>query len=106
LKVTDKNDKLYTKGEAVNTMSKDLQTVDFEYFEENKTKFFEEYGHKFLAIKDRVILGAFDTFDDALKTTLKTESPGTFIVQECTGDEMNLMHVFQNNVLPANSLVM
>jgi hypothetical protein len=85
-------------------MSKDLQTVDFEYFEKNRSNFFSEYGHKFLVIKDMAVLGAFNTFGEALKTTLKTESPGTFIVQECAGDDVNLMHVFQNNVIPVDGL--
>jgi hypothetical protein len=85
-------------------MPKDLQTADFEYFRENRTALYEKYGHRYLAIKNKSVLGDFDTFDDAVKTTLKAEQPGTFIVQECTDSNKNYTHMFQNNVSPSGVL--
>jgi hypothetical protein len=82
-------------------MSADVQDRDFEFFEKNRGKFYSEYGHKFLAIKNASVMGAFDTFDEAVKTALRTERPGTFIVQECSESSVNYTQIFQNNVLPA-----
>jgi hypothetical protein len=73
-------------------------TSDFDYFKENMISFFKEYGERFIAIKDKTVLGVYDTFDEALTETLKTEELGTFIVQQCTDNDVNFTHVFQSNV--------
>jgi len=71
---------------------------NFEYFKENMLQFYNEYGSKFIAIKDRKVLGVYDTFDEALEVTLKSEKIGTFIVQQCTDDATNFTSTFQSNV--------
>ena len=61
----------------------DQQDLDFNYYLENMPGFYETYGQKFLAIKNLNILGVYDTFNEALDTTLKTEELGSFLIQEC-----------------------
>jgi hypothetical protein len=85
-------------------MNDNLQAVDFRFFEENKSKLYEEYGHKYLAIKNKTVLGAFDTFDAAVKGALKSEQLGTFIIQECVNNDTDCMQVFQNIIFPAGNL--
>ena len=58
---------------------------DFKWFVDNYQSLFDEYGHKFLAIKDKHVIGAYNSFMDAVEST--HEEPGTFIVQECNGNE-------------------
>ena len=57
---------------------------DFSWFVENYDALYAEYGHKFLVIKHRTVLGAYDTMRQALDNT--HEKRGTFIVQECNGN--------------------
>lgn len=59
--------------------------ADFKWFIDNYQALFEQYGHAFLAIKDQRVIGAYNSFKDALENT--HEELGTFIVQECNGDE-------------------
>ena len=59
--------------------------ADFKWFVENYDVLFEQYGHKFLAIKNKTVLGAYNSMQDAIDNT--TEELGTFIVQECNGNE-------------------
>jgi hypothetical protein len=47
-----------------------MQDQNFEYFLENTEQFYKEYGHKYLAIKDKKIIGVYDTFNEALDKTL------------------------------------
>ena len=63
-----------------------MQEQDFNWFVENYQKLFAEYGHKFLAIKNQTVLGVYDTLKDGVRVTAMTETLGSFIVQECTGD--------------------
>lgn len=60
---------------------------DFDYFIDNYQSIYQKYGHKFIAVRNKEILGAYDTEVDALNETSKNYPIGTFIVQECNGDE-------------------
>ena len=57
---------------------------DFNWFLNNYDDLYRRYGHKFLVIKNKHILGAYDSVREALDNT--NEMPGTFIVQECNGN--------------------
>ena len=58
---------------------------DFNWFVENYGQLFKEYGHKFLAIKNKKVIGVYDNVKTAIEKTKETEELGTFIVQECNG---------------------
>ncbi len=60
---------------------------DFDYFVNHYQELYDEYGHKFIAIKNSKILGIFDTEIEAITEMSKKHPLGTFIVQECNGDE-------------------
>ncbi|MDR2758326.1 MAG: hypothetical protein LBB78_03000 [Spirochaetaceae bacterium] len=75
-----------------------MQDQDFEYFIQNIEYFYQQYGHKFLAIKDKKVIGSYDSFDMALEETLKHEQIGTFIIQECFRNKEESVNHFQGNV--------
>ena len=60
---------------------------DFDYFVNNYQNLFKQYGHKFLAIKNQTILGAYDSVPDAINNLSSKYELGTYIIQECTGDD-------------------
>ena len=60
---------------------------DFDYFVANYQDLFKKYGHKFLAIKNQQILGAYDSVPDTIKDLSPKYEIGTYIIQECTGDD-------------------
>jgi len=57
----------------------------------------------FVAIKNRNILGTYNTFNEALEITLKTEQIGTFLIQECFESREKLVHHFQGNVISVST---
>jgi hypothetical protein len=75
---------------------KNIKTFDF--FTKNMPELYKKYGRTFIALKDENILGAYDTFNLALKNTLKTEKPGSFLIQECFENKEQGVYYFQNNV--------
>jgi fibrillarin-like rRNA methylase len=77
-----------------------VQNQEFQFFLQNMETFYKTYGHKFVAVKNQGILGAYDSFNDALDTTLKTEELGTFLIQEIFDDREKMVHHFQGNVMP------
>ena len=71
----------------MNTYGELERKKDFDYFLKNYHDFYSEYGHRFLVIKNESVLGAYDSEIDAITETTKEHLLGTFIVQECNGDE-------------------
>lgn len=79
---------------------------DFDFFVENYQELYKKYGHKFLAIKDKSILGHYDAVQDAISDLSDNYELGSYIIQECTGDEsdyratiLRLIIRYGNNVL-------
>jgi len=76
-----------------------MQDKDFDFFLQNMETLYKTYGHKFVAVKNQAILATYESFDDALDSTLKTEELGTFLIQECFNNKEKLIHHFQGNVI-------
>jgi hypothetical protein len=79
------------------------QDQDFNYFLENMENLYHVHGHKFVAVKNKGILGIYGTFNEALESTLKTEELGTFLIQECFDKVEKMVHHFQGNVMPVRA---
>lgn len=60
---------------------------DFYWFVDNYYKLYEQHGRKWFVIRHKKILGIFDNISTALKVIEPTYPIGTFILQNCTGDE-------------------
>lgn len=71
----------------MDTYGEKERQIDFDFFIAHYTEFYEKYGHKFIAIKNQTILGIFDDEVSAIHETSQTHPLGSFIVQECNGDE-------------------
>lgn len=62
-----------------------MQNEDFVWFMQNYEELFREYGVSYLAIKNKSIIGVYDSHAEGVKETAKKEPLGTFIVQKCDG---------------------
>ena len=74
-------------GYQVNKEVRAVQDEDFEWFKDNYDYLFNTYGDSILVIKNRTVLGSYETYKEALDATLETEQIGTFIIQKCDGTE-------------------
>lgn len=63
------------------------RAADFNYFIDHYDELYKKYGHKFIVLRNREILGAYDSTMDAINATADTYPVGSYIVQECNGDE-------------------
>lgn len=60
---------------------------DFHWFLENYDQIYQKYGCKYIAIRNKTILGVYNGMREAIDETSKQYPLGTFIVQLCNGDE-------------------
>jgi len=77
----------------------EVQDRDFNFFLESMSNLYQVYGRKFVAVKNQNILGAYNTFNEALENTLKTDELGTFLIQECFDSREKMVQHFQCNVM-------
>ena len=65
--------------------TEEARRSDFHFFEDNQKELFEKYGECYLAIKNKEIIGNFNTITDALESLSKEYAPGTYSLQRCSG---------------------
>ncbi len=75
---------------------KDL-TKDFAYFNENLDAFKQKYLNKYIVIKNKQVLGAYNSFDEAMNITSKTEKIGTFLIQKVDRNP-DAYTIYYNNI--------
>ncbi|KUO65740.1 MAG: hypothetical protein APF84_00310 [Gracilibacter sp. BRH_c7a] len=68
-------------------MSENIQDIDYQWFLENYSELFAKHGVSYLAIKNKTILGVYESYADGVRSVSNKEKPGTFIVQNCNGNE-------------------
>lgn len=77
-------DNLFPAGEAAMA---DLNT-EFKFFLENRNSILKQHLGKVVVIKDKKIIGVYNSKTEAVKETRKTHEMGTFLVQKCDpGDD-------------------
>lgn len=60
---------------------------DFQWFLDNYEMLYQQYGHKYFAIQNKKIIGIFEDKNEAIDITSQLHEIGTFIVQECNGND-------------------
>lgn len=59
---------------------------DYVWFKDHYVELQNKYGNTFIVIKNQTVLGTFESYAKAVRSTMETEDLGTFIVQECNKD--------------------
>lgn len=70
---------------------------DFQWFLSQYDNLFQRYGHKYFVIQNKKILGVYEDQSQALKSTMNDYVLGSFIVQECNGDESGYTNYIASN---------
>jgi len=56
---------------------------EFQYYLEHQNELVEQYNGKFIVIKDKKVIGAYDSELEAVTETSQQHELGTFLVQKC-----------------------
>ena len=60
---------------------------EFHYYLEHQADFVKKYDGKVIALKEHKVLGAYESYIDALVETTKEHEEGTFMVQRVSEGE-------------------
>lgn len=78
----------------------DAKSMDFKWFVKNHDKLYRQYPHKHIVIKEKNVVYAGDTFEDALTNAVAMGlKPGEFIIQECSEGEESYTQTFSSRVI-------
>ena len=76
-----------------------MLTKEFEYFLNNQDVLVDQYNGKFIVIKDEIVIGVYETNNEAYDETIKTHELGTFLIQKCIpGDQAHTQTFYTNLV--------
>lgn len=72
----------------------DNSESNYHWFEEKLPELVKKYDGRYVVVKDSVILSDYGTFEEAFTETIKTETPGTFIIQLCSEDKTKTVQTY------------
>jgi len=75
---------------------------EFTYFLTHLEELVKKYAGKYIVIKGEQVLGAYDTLEEAISQTSKTEKIGTFLVQKCNRQEEDYTQTFHSRAIFVN----
>ncbi len=64
-----------------------IQEKDYKWYKDNYEDLSRLYKNRYIAIKNKKVLGDYSTFSEGVLATKASEEMGTFIVQFCNGNE-------------------
>ena len=71
---------------------------EFKYYLEHQDEFVKKYNGKFIVIKNREVLGVFDSELEAIEKTAETHELGTFLVQKCEPGSESYTQTYHSRV--------
>lgn len=76
-----------------------MKDKNYDFFVKNFEDLYQKYKDKFIVIKEEVVIGVYDTFDDAYNSSIKVAELGTFLIQQCSKAENTVGNFYSNNVV-------
>jgi len=71
---------------------------EFKYYVANQDELVKKHNGKVLVIKDRTVIGVYDSQMQALLETKKTHRLGTFLIQKCEPGHESYTQTFHSRV--------
>lgn len=72
---------------------------EFEYYLENQEELVRKYNGKILVIKDRSVVGVYDSEPEAIEAATKLYELGTFLVQKCEPGQESVTQTFHSRAV-------
>lgn len=73
--------------------------ADLDYYITHHNELVAKYLDKFIVIKNKEVLGAYDSELQAVRETEKTHALGTFLVQKCTLSRDSYSQTFRSRAV-------
>lgn len=78
-------------------MAKSLEK-EFKYYLGNQEELVKKYKGKFVVIKNKKVIGVYETEQEAINESKKKHKLGTFLVQQCMPGSDNYTQAYNSRV--------
>lgn len=78
-------------------MDKPLEK-EFKYYIKHQDELVKQYNGKFIVIKNRKVIGEYDSELEAIKETTKEHELGTFLIQKCEPGSKSYTQTYHSRV--------
>jgi hypothetical protein len=72
---------------------------EFEYYINNQDELVKKYNGKIIVIKNKSVIGTYDSEKEAIEKTLINNEMGTFIVQKCEPGTESYSQAYHSRVI-------
>jgi hypothetical protein len=72
--------------------------VEFRYYLEHQDELVKKYDGRFVVIKDKQVIGVFDSELEAIEKTSEKHDLGTFLVQKCESGSGGYTQTYHSRV--------
>ena len=79
-------------------MDSKLLKKEFEHYIKNQNNFIKNYKGKFIVLKNKTVIGSYDSQLDAYEKTKEEHKPGTFLIQFVEKGKENYTQTFYSRV--------
>jgi len=79
-------------------MSKPLEK-EFKYYIKNQDELVKQYNNKYIVIKNKKVIGVYNSEIEAIHKTSENEPLGTFLVQKCEPGKESYTQTYHSRVV-------
>lgn len=72
--------------------------ADFQYYIDHQEDLVKKYNGKFIVIKNREVIGSYNSESEAILNTSKEHEIGTFLVQKCEPGRESYTQTYHSRV--------
>ena len=71
---------------------------EFQYYLDHQNELVKKYDGRYLVIKDKNVVGDYDSYEEALFTSQEQYEMGTFLIQKCSEGNKDYTATFHSRV--------
>ena len=72
--------------------------IEFKYYLEHQDELVKLYNGKYIVLKNKEVIGVYDSDLEALQITTKNHKFGTFLVQKCEPGDSSYSQTYHSRV--------
>jgi hypothetical protein len=72
---------------------------EFQYYLANQSELVKAHNGKFIVLKNKAIIGVYNSHSEAYSETVKNEELGTFLIQHCLPGKEGYSQTFHSQVI-------
>lgn len=72
---------------------------EFQYYLDHQAELVKQYNGKVLVIKNKHVIGVYNTIQEAYDKTTQEHEIGTFLIQKCTPGDKDYSQTFHSRAI-------